>query len=110
MYRVGTYMFGKRHKTHHNFFACGADSLKEPPPGYLESPMGLVRVHPGREEVITAATATRQGYMMCSLLRFMNSAQAAYKLRYCSPDEVSGGVRRITDLRPKVVEADKYGY
>lgn len=109
MYRVGTYMYGKRHKNHHHFFSCGADAFQEPPAHYLESPMGKVRIHPGREEPVTADRATRQGYMMCSLLRYMNLAQAAFKQRYCSPDEISGDVWRFTDLKPKVVAADQYG-
>lgn len=109
MYRVGTYFFGKRHKTHHKFFTCAADSLKLPPSDYLASPMGLVRVHPGAKDSITARDSTRMGYMLCSILRGMNDAQAAYKRRYCEPGEISGGVRKFTDLKPKDLAMDQYG-
>lgn len=109
LYRVGTYMFGKRHKSNHEFFSCDADSIETPPSDYLDSPMGVVRVHPGKQESVAPITGVRQGYMMCTILRSMNAALAAFKNRYCIPEEVSGGVKRLTDLSPVQVEQDIYG-
>lgn len=118
MYRVGTFMWGKRHKSHHNFFSCDSDSLELPPPGYLKSPMGTIRVHPvprvvpgeppSNMESVSLETGVRQTYALCAVLRAMNEALAAYKGRYCRPGEVSGGSRRFTDLSKKQVEADPY--
>lgn len=119
-YRVGTYMFGKRHKSHHEFFSCDADAHQLPPPNYLATPMGSLRVHPKRtapkndatlmtEEHVDLATGIRQGYAMCAVLRAMNIAQDSFKNRYCKPEEVSGGVRRFTDLTPAQLATDKFG-
>ncbi len=110
MYRVGTYYWGKRHPSHRTFFSCDAASLRLPPAGYLSGPMGTQRIHPGRKEpqVVTGEFAVRQGYAMCAILRAMNEAQASYKGRYCRPEEVSGGVRRFTDLKPDALAADPY--
>ncbi|CAN0037703.1 unnamed protein product [Scytosiphon promiscuus] len=112
MYRVGTYMWGKRHQSHHNFFACDSDSLQLPPANYLRGPMGTTRVHPNRgvsdPERVEESVGVRQGYAMCAVLRAMNEALVSYKERYCRPEEVSGGVRRFTDLPQSQLEADIY--
>lgn len=111
-------MWGKRHKTHHNFFSCDSDSLELPPAGYLNTPMGTVRVHPVLKNVpgkppsnmedVTVQVGLRQSYAMCAVLRAMNEALAAYKSRYCRPGEISGGVRRFTDLSKELLAADPY--
>ncbi|CAM9987864.1 unnamed protein product [Laminaria digitata] len=118
LYRVGTYMFGKRHKSHHKFFTCSADALQLPPPDYLMSPMATLRVHPRRqnpqgkesttEEQVSVKTGVRQGYAMCAVLRAMNAAQVSYKNRYCRAGETSGGVRRFTDLSPAQLATDQF--
>lgn len=108
VYRVGTYFFAKRHQALCSFFTCTANSLKLPPPDYLTSPMGLVRIHPNKQENMTVQARTRNGYQMCSMLRSLNTAQAAYKQRYCAPEEVSGGVQKLTDL-PTALGIDHYG-
>ncbi|CAB1116688.1 unnamed protein product [Ectocarpus sp. CCAP 1310/34] len=118
MYRVGTFMWGKRHHTHQTFFGCHSDSLELPPPDYLAGPMAEVRVHPHRAraqsgnqaepERVPAAMGMRQGYAMCAVLRAMNEALVKFKYRYCEPGDVSGGVRRFTDLAREQLDADAY--
>lgn len=102
-------MFCKYEKNVHSFFSCGADFQETPPPDYLDSPMGIVRVHPEETENVTFIAGVRQGYMTCTILRSMNMAQVAYKSKYCRLEEVSGGVKRYTDLQLSRVEEDKYG-
>ena len=60
------------------------------------------------EEHVPAATGVRQGYALCAVLRAMNAAQVSYKSRYCRTGEVSGGVRRFTDLSPAQLAADSF--
>lgn len=108
LYRVGTFMFGKRNRTLHQFFSCKADSLELPPSGYLESRIARLRVHPSRIEVVPAEIGLRQGYIMCGVLHSLNRALVAFKARYCRPEEVSGGVRRFTDLtRARLTAAEQ---
>ncbi|CAM9372253.1 unnamed protein product [Discosporangium mesarthrocarpum] len=111
MFRVGTFVFAKRHADHHSFFSCTSDALELPPPGYLAGPWGLLRIHPerrkgGAREEVPRAVSVRQGYVICAVLRAMNSALSAYKKRYCEGEEVSGGVRRFTDLSPAQLVKD----
>ena len=112
-------MWGKRHRSHHNFFSCDSPSLQLPPADYLKSPMGTVRVHPFRQsptamppapDRVTLAKGIRQGYALCAVLRAMNEALKAYKDRYCRPEDITGGVRRFTDLSREQLAADKYSY
>ena len=107
-------MFGKRHRSNHDFFSCDADAYELPPPDYLSSPMVELRVQPvkageaSKEDHVLAITGVRQGYAMCAVLRAMNVAQVSYKNRYCRAEEISGGVKRLTDLNPEQVAADSY--
>lgn len=112
-------MFGKRHKSHHTFFSCDSDVLQLPPLDYVATPMGSLRVHPKHqsakaeaamtEEHVKLETGIRQGYAICAVLRALNIALASYKNRYCKPGEVSGGIRRFTDLTLAQLATDKFG-
>ena len=112
-------MWAKRHTSLHEFFSCDSDSLQLPPPDYLESPMGTLRVHPLRPnaaaapsapERVSHKTGVRQGYAMCAVLRAMNEALDAYKARYCRPGEITGGVRRFTDLSREQLAHDPFAH
>lgn len=107
---MGTFYWGKRHPSHHKFFSCDSASLQLPPADYIRGPMGTQRIHPNRKDpqVVPREFGVRQGYAMCAVLRAMNEALASYKERYCRPEDVSGGVRRFTDLGGKVLAADRY--
>lgn len=106
-------MFGKRHSSHHAFFTCEADAYELPPPTYLASPMANSRIQPlaskKGDEKVSTTIGIRQGYAMCAVLRAMNTAQESYKSRYCRSEEISGGVKRLTDLNADQVAADVYG-
>jgi len=106
---VGTYFWNKHKPSLHTFFSCGSDSLRVPPVEYLKGPMGSLRIHPSAgKQVVTQEEGSREGYMICAILRAMNEAQMSYKERYCRPEDVRGGVRRFTDLPSKALAHDPY--
>lgn len=82
---------------------------------YLSTPMAGVRVHPpakgapARKQQVTTLTGVRQGYAMCTVLQSLNMAQASYKSLYCKRSEISGDVKRFTDLRPEQIQSDTFG-
>lgn len=101
MYRVGTFMFGKRHSILQSFFTCGASALAAPPPGILSGIMPQYRIHPQKTEKVETFIGLRNGYMMCNIIHALNQAQVTFKRRYCRPGEVYGGIERLSDLRPE---------
>lgn len=110
MYRMGTYMFGKRHATLKGIFACDKPYLLEPP---LDIHAKRVKVHRKKEEWIGREVARRQTFALCTTTRLLNQALRDYRHAVCPEEQFTKGlthVKQLTDLLPsqlKVQEVKK---